>query len=68
MEGEGNRARLVAAALVMTENTAIALSRYELELLDKYVHGVLTIEEVIILLQESEVVGDEPVALTSGTR
>lgn len=51
MKTQEARAKLVATALTMTENTTISPSAYELQLLEKYVRGVLTIDEVIVLLE-----------------
>lgn len=46
---------MVNAALAITKDTAIAPSQYELQLLEKYVLGALTIEKVIALLEEERV-------------
>jgi len=62
---EDIRAKVVAAALTVTENTAIAPSQYELLLLNKYVRGVLSIEEVIALLAEYELQKGQSVAFGS---
>ena len=49
----------MAAALEITKNTSISPSQYELRLLKKYVRGVLSIDEVIELLEEQERLGGE---------
>lgn len=54
MKSQEKRVKVVAAALKLTENTAIAPSQYELHLLEQYVSGALTIDEVIALLAEHE--------------
>ena len=43
---EEGRRRALAATLVLTENTTLAPSRYERELLDRFVWGELTLDEV----------------------
>lgn len=52
MKNQLARAKVVNAALTITKDTAIAPSPYELQLLEKYVLGALTIEKVIALLEE----------------
>jgi len=52
MKNQLARAKVVNAALAITKDTAIAPSQYELQLLEKYVLGALTIEKVIALLEE----------------
>lgn len=43
---EDGRRRLLAAALTLTENTRLAPSAYERELLDRFVWGELTLDQV----------------------
>jgi hypothetical protein len=51
MESASVRKRRVEWALAVTQDTSAAASAYERKLLDKYVHGILTLEEVIILVE-----------------
>jgi hypothetical protein len=51
LDTEVGRQRLVTTALKLTENTAIAPKLYERSLLEKFVAGTLTIDEVIALLE-----------------
>ena len=48
------RQRLVMTALRLTENTALAPKDYERTLLEQFVDGKLTIDEVMLRLEESE--------------
>ena len=54
LETEQGRQRLVTAALKLTENTALAPREYERMLLDQFVHGELTIDEVIGCLENQQ--------------
>lgn len=54
MKARESRAKVVTAALALTQDTAIAPGPYELQLLEKYVLGTLTIEEVLALLEKEE--------------
>lgn len=45
-----NRHKLVAWALAMTENTKLAPTPQELQLLTQYAHGVLTLDQVLAQL------------------
>ena len=56
------RAKRVAWALALTENTSIAPAGDEKALLDYYVQGVLSLEDVIELLEGKQ--AEQPVALT----
>jgi hypothetical protein len=47
---EQGRQRLVTAALKLTENTALAPKDYERTLLEQFVRGEMTIDEVIARL------------------
>jgi hypothetical protein len=49
-----NRQRLVSTALRLTENTALAPQDYERGLLDQFIAGDLTIDEVLARLDERE--------------
>jgi hypothetical protein len=51
MKTQEIHAKIVTSTLEMTENTAISPSYYELHLLEKYVLGMLTIEEFLALLE-----------------
>ena len=53
MQQENYRRRLVQAALRLTEGTAMAASPYEQQLLEQFVLGQLTIEEVVALVEAS---------------
>ena len=50
---ESERRRIVAKAVAVTANTALAPQRYERQLLDRYQEGELTIDQVIDLLNTS---------------
>ncbi len=52
MENQQTRSRAVTWALEITENTSLAPSPYERHLLDEYVRGTLSIDEVIELLED----------------
>lgn len=52
-DSEVQRRRLVARAVAVTANTALAPRRYERQLLDRYQQGELTIEQVVSLLDAS---------------
>lgn len=54
MKTQELRAKVVTAALALTQDTPIAPGPYELQLLEKYVLGRLTIEEVLDLLEEEK--------------
>ena len=47
---EEGRRRVLAAVLTLTDNTRLAPSRYERELLDRFVWGELTLDEVVVRL------------------
>jgi hypothetical protein len=64
MKTQEARAKLVTAALTLTNNTVIAPCSYELMLLEQYVQGVVSIEEVVALLEEHKLLGGEE---TSGS-
>jgi len=51
MKDEKGRQIIVEAALAFTTGTPAEASEYERCLLEKYVQGVLNIEEVIILVE-----------------
>ena len=53
MNNEQERREMVAAALSWTKTTAITPSLYEKQLLQQYIRGVLTIDQVIELLEEN---------------
>jgi hypothetical protein len=50
LASERGRQRLLTAALRITENTSIAPNDYERRLLDQFVEGQLTIDEVVAQL------------------
>lgn len=52
------RKLLVTRALRLTANTTIAPDSYELELLTQYVLGNLSIEEVLVKLEQQETATD----------
>jgi hypothetical protein len=52
MKNEQERREVVAAALSWTKTTAITPSDYEKHLLQQYIQGTLTIDQVIELLEE----------------
>ncbi|AMR25707.1 hypothetical protein A0257_00465 [Hymenobacter psoromatis] len=52
-DSEVHRRRIVARAVAVTANTALAPRRYERQLLDRYQQGELTIDQVINLLDIS---------------
>ncbi|MDB5235350.1 MAG: hypothetical protein JWR44_2343 [Hymenobacter sp.] len=52
LSSELGRQRLVAGVLTFTENTPLAPSARELALLDSFVHGELTIDEVVARLED----------------
>lgn len=51
MQAEEYRRRLVQAALRLTEGTPMAAGPYERQLLERYVAGQLSIEEVVTLVE-----------------
>lgn len=51
MEPEEYRRRLVHTALQLTQGTPLAAGPYECQLLEQFVVGQLTIEEVVVLLE-----------------
>ena len=51
MESSRVRERRVAWGLTVMENIAGAPTAYERKMLDNYVRGILTLEEVIILVE-----------------
>lgn len=53
MKNEQERREIVAAAISWTKTTAITPSNYEQNLLQQYVEGLLTIDQVIELLEEN---------------
>lgn len=53
MNNEQERREMVAAALSWTKTTAITPSLYEKQLLQQYIRGVLTVDQVIELLEEN---------------
>jgi hypothetical protein len=53
MKNEQERREVVAAALSWTKTTAITPSMYEKHLLERYIEGSLTIDQVIELLEEN---------------
>jgi hypothetical protein len=53
MKNEQERREVVAAALSWTKTTTITPSDYEKHLLQQYIQGALTIDQVIELLEES---------------
>ena len=53
MNNEQEQREIVAAALSWTKTAAITPSPYENLLLQQYVRGVLTFEQVIKLLEEN---------------
>lgn len=52
-DSQAERSRIVARAVAVTANTALAPQRYERQLLDRYQRGELTINQVISLLDNS---------------
>lgn len=52
-DSQTERSRIVARAVAVTANTALAPQRYERQLLARYQQGELTIEQVISLLDTS---------------
>jgi hypothetical protein len=57
MESESTRRRRVEWGLAAARNTLGEPSAYECDLLDKYVCGALTLEEVIILVEMKQAEG-----------
>ena len=53
MKSERERREVVAAALSWTKTTSITPSLYEKHLLQQYVEGALSIDQVIELLEEN---------------
>ena len=51
MEQENYRRRLVQTALLLTQGTPLAAGAYEQQLLEQFVMGQLSIEEVVALLE-----------------
>lgn len=51
MQQENYRRQLVQTALRLTEDTAMAAGPYERQLLEQFVRGQLTIEEVVALVE-----------------
>ena len=51
MQQETYRRQLVQTALRLTEGTALAAGPYEQQLLEQFVLGQLTIEEVVALVE-----------------
>ena len=51
MQQEDFRRRLVQTALRLTEDTPLAAGAYERQLLEQFVLGQLTIEEVVALVE-----------------
>jgi len=51
MQQENYRRQLVQTALRLTDDTAMAASAYERQLLEQFVLGQLTIEEVVVLVE-----------------
>jgi hypothetical protein len=51
MEPENYRRRVVHTALQLTQDTPLAAGPYECQLLEQFVIGQLTIEEVMVLLE-----------------
>jgi hypothetical protein len=54
MKHRQQRQQLVRAALAMTQGTTIAPTGYELLLLGQYIEGVLTLDQVLVLLRAVE--------------
>jgi len=54
LDTESGRQRLVTVALNLTRGTALAPEAYEQMLLDQFVRGVLTLDEVLTRLNEQE--------------
>ena len=48
---EKSRRRLVAAALNLTQGTPLAPNQYEQMLLDQFIRGTLTLDQVLTLLE-----------------
>jgi hypothetical protein len=59
MQEENHRRQLVQTALRLTEGTTMAAGPYERQLLEQFVLGQLTIEEVVALV---EATAPEPAA------
>jgi len=53
LDTEPGRQRLVTVALNITQGTALAPEAYERMLLDQFVRGVLTLDEVLARLDAS---------------
>jgi hypothetical protein len=60
MQQENYRRQLVQTALRLTEGTAMAASPYERQLLEQFVLGQLTIEEVVALVEAASPVPAAP--------
>ena len=54
LDTESGRQRLVTAALNLTQGTALAPKAYERMLLDHFVRGILTLDEVLARLAAQE--------------
>ncbi|MBJ6141759.1 hypothetical protein JAO77_00100 [Hymenobacter sp. BT559] len=54
MEDVQKRQRVVQGALAMTADTALAPDCYERQLLEEYVKGLLSIDEVLLLLAQQQ--------------
>jgi hypothetical protein len=50
-DDELTRRKIVRLAIALTRHTEFAPSDFELELLGKYVHGLLPIDDVVLLLE-----------------
>jgi hypothetical protein len=54
LESEEGRRRLVASILTLTENTRLAPDTYEQELLEQFVRGEMTIDDVLSRLDAGD--------------
>lgn len=60
LTNEDDRQRLVNLALGLTENTTLAPTPYERQLLDLFVRGHLTIDHVLACLEAQDYKDAEP--------
>lgn len=57
---EQDRRRLVTAVISFTQGTSIVASPYERQLLDQFISGHLTIDEVVYYLESTALNGVRP--------
>jgi hypothetical protein len=65
---EEDRQRLVNFALGLTQNTSLAPSPYERQLLDSFIRGYLTIDHVLACLEAQAYAEPEPNSQEAATQ